>query len=39
MPLWIAGAILLTGGYQASEARKSRKDAERQQRELLAQQI
>jgi hypothetical protein len=39
MPLWIAGAILLTGGYQASEARKSRKDAERQQREMLAQQI
>lgn len=39
MAYYIAGSILLVGGYQASEARKSRKDAERQQRELLAQQI
>jgi single-stranded DNA-binding protein len=39
MSYWIAGSILVVGGYQASEARKSRKDAERQQRELLAQQI
>jgi single-stranded DNA-binding protein len=39
MAYWIAGSILVVGGYQASEARKSRKDAERQQRELLAQQI
>ena len=39
MAYWIAGSILVVGGYQASEARKSRKDAERQQREMLAQQI
>ena len=36
---WIAAAILLGSAVQTSEARKSRKDAERQQRELLAQQI
>jgi hypothetical protein len=39
MPFWIAGAILAAGAVTATEARKSRKDAERQQRELLAQQI
>jgi single-stranded DNA-binding protein len=39
MSYWIAGSIIVVGGYNASEARKSRKDAERQQKELLAQQI
>lgn len=39
MPFWIAGAILAAGAVTATEARKSRKDAERQQRELLAQQV
>lgn len=38
MPLWIAGAILAGSAYQANEARKSRRDAERQQTQLLAQQ-
>jgi hypothetical protein len=39
MAYFVAGAILLTGGYQGREARKARKDAERAQREALAQQI
>lgn len=39
MAYFVSGAILVVGGYQASEARKSRKDAEKQQKALLAQQI
>jgi hypothetical protein len=39
MSFWISGAIILAGGYQASEARKSRKDAEQQTRAQLAQQV
>ena len=35
---WIAGAIIIGSAYQANEARKARKDAERQQTQLLAQQ-
>ena len=38
MALWIAGAILLSSGYTANEARKSREQAERDQRTMLAQQ-
>ena len=38
MALWIAGAILLSSGYTANEARKSRQQAERDQRTMLAQQ-
>jgi hypothetical protein len=38
MSYWISGAILLTGAYTANEARKSRKDAEAQQRKALEQQ-
>lgn len=35
---WIAGAILVGSAYQASEARKARKDASRQQEQALLQQ-
>jgi len=38
MTYFISGAIVLSSVYQASEARKSRQDAERQQREMLSQQ-
>jgi hypothetical protein len=38
MALWIAGAILFSSAYTASEARKSREQAERDQRNMLAQQ-
>jgi hypothetical protein len=36
---WVATAIAVVGGYNAVQARKSRKDAERQQQQLLDQQI
>lgn len=36
---WIALAVLGTGAYQGYEARKARKEAEKQQKALLAQQI
>lgn len=39
MAYYVAGAILIVGGYNASEARKSRKDAERQTKAQLAQQV
>jgi hypothetical protein len=39
MSYFIAGSILVVGGYQATEARKSRKDAEKAQKALLAQQV
>lgn len=39
MAYYIAGAIILTGAYSASEARKSRKDAEKQTKAQLAQQV
>lgn len=38
MPFYIAGAILLSSAYNANEARKSRKEAEDQQRTMLSQQ-
>ncbi len=38
MPFYIAGAILLSSAYTANEARKSRQEAEREQRTMLAQQ-
>jgi hypothetical protein len=38
MPFYIAGAILLSSAYTANEARKSRKQAEDDQRTMLAQQ-
>jgi hypothetical protein len=38
MPFYIAGAILLSSAYTANEARKSRQQAERDQRTMLAQQ-
>jgi len=39
MAYFVAGAILVTGGYNAREARKARKDAEKAQQKQLAQQI
>ena len=38
MPFYIAGAILLSSAYTANEARKSRQQAESDQRTMLAQQ-
>jgi len=38
MAIYIASAILLSSAYTASEARKSRQQAERDQRTMLAQQ-
>ena len=38
MAFYIAGAILLSSAYTANEARKSRQEAERDQRTMLAQQ-
>jgi len=38
MPIYIASAILLSSAYTANEARKSRKQAEDDQRTMLAQQ-
>jgi hypothetical protein len=38
MPFYIASAILLSSAYTANEARKSRKQAEDDQRTMLAQQ-
>lgn len=38
MAYFIAGAVLLTGAYQAKEAKKARKSAEAQQTQALAQQ-
>lgn len=38
MSFWISGAIIISGAYSASEARKSRKEAADQQRTLLSQQ-
>ena len=38
MAAWIAASILLSSAYTASEARKSRQQAERDQRTMLAQQ-
>lgn len=35
---WVAGAIILSTAYTASQASKARRDAERQQQQLLAQQ-
>jgi hypothetical protein len=39
MSYFIAGSILVVGGYQASEARKSRKEAQQQTQAQLAQQV
>lgn len=36
MSYWIAGAVLLTGAYNAQEAKKARKSAEESQRVALA---
>jgi hypothetical protein len=38
MTYFVAGAIVLSSAYSASEARKSRKQAENDQRTMLAQQ-
>ena len=38
MPIYIASAIILSSAYTANEARKSRKQAEDDQRTMLAQQ-
>jgi hypothetical protein len=38
MSFFISGAIIVAGGYSASQARSSRKDAERQMQTQLAQQ-
>ena len=38
MAIYIASAILLSSAYTANEARKSRQEAERDQRTMLAQQ-